>query len=257
MSILFQTNILNSFIIFYIIIATVELSHSASKHKIPSYIKICKRNDPHVEECILNSVEQLRPRLVNGIPELDVPALEPLTLPEVVVSRGGNFRAVGTNVIVRGASNFKVTKLKVDLKKNIFYIGIEIPHLTFDAQYDVNARILVVPVKGKGPIKANATDVVGDVVLKARKVKREGETYIEFKSIDIDLKIENYSVRLENLFNGDKALGDAVNVALNENKKDFMKALKPIVEKVVGEIVLDIANKITKNFTYDELFPKE
>lgn len=47
-----------------------------------------------------------------GIPELDVPGLEPLVLPVVDVSRGPGLRARGTNVTVRGASNFRVTRLR-------------------------------------------------------------------------------------------------------------------------------------------------
>ena len=50
-----------------------------------------------------------------GIPELDVPGIEPLLLPEVVVSRGedaSRFTAIGRNVKVYGPSDFKITKLK-------------------------------------------------------------------------------------------------------------------------------------------------
>lgn len=34
-----------------------------------------------------------------------------------------------------------------------------------------------------------------------------------------------------------------------------MEALRPIVERVVSNVLLDIARKVTKNFTYDDLFP--
>lgn len=49
--------------------------------------------------------------------------------------------------------------------------------------------------------------------------------------------------------------GEAINFALNENKREFMEALRPIVERVVSNVLLDIARKVTKNFTYDDLFP--
>uniref|UniRef100_A0A1B6L2D3 Uncharacterized protein n=1 Tax=Graphocephala atropunctata TaxID=36148 RepID=A0A1B6L2D3_9HEMI len=230
------------------------LAQAAAKHKIPSYIQICKRNNPHLEDCILDSIEKLRPKLKTGIPELDVPGMEPLVLPVVDMSRGG-LRARGTNVTVRGASNFKVTSLKADLNNTKFYIGIKIPFLSFDAQYEVNTRILVVPLKGKGPIKANATDVVGNAVLKGRKIERDGDTYVDYNELKLNLDISNYNVHLDNLFNGNKELGDAVNLALNDNKREFMEALRPVVEKITSSVLLEIAKKITRNFTYDELFP--
>lgn len=49
--------------------------------------------------------------------------------------------------------------------------------------------------------------------------------------------------------------GRAVNNALNQNKNEFMEALRPVVEHVVSNVLLDIAKKVTRNFTYDELFP--
>lgn len=52
-----------------------------------------------------------------------------------------------------------------------------------------------------------SADVKGDVVLKGKKVKRDGATYVEFTSIDIDLKLADYTVRIDNLFNGNKELG--------------------------------------------------
>ena len=36
-----------------------------------------------------------------------------------------------------------------------------------------------------------------------------------------------------------------------------MRALKPYVEEVIEQMFLEIANKITKNFTLDELFPED
>lgn len=47
---------------------------------------------------------------------------------------------------------------RADLNNTKFFIGIEIPFLLFNAQYDMNARVLVIPVKGKGPITANASE---------------------------------------------------------------------------------------------------
>nr|CAD7410706.1 unnamed protein product [Timema cristinae] len=240
-----------------------------------SYIEICSRNDPNIENCIINSIEKVRPKLLTGImlcpcpagimlcpcpagiPELDVPPIEPLLLKEVVVSRGANaatFRAVGSNVKVYGPAQFQITGLKVDLKNMVFYINLKLPELYFDGDYDVNARILILPLRGKGPIKANATDCSADVVLRGQVYKKKGEDYLRFQSIEIDLKIGKFHVHLDNLFGGDKVLGEATNAALNENRSEFIETLRPIAERTVGEVILEIANKITNNFSLKELF---
>lgn len=55
---------------------------------IAPYIKACKRHDPKINECIMNSIEELRGKLAEGIPELDAPAIEPLKLNQIRLLRG-------------------------------------------------------------------------------------------------------------------------------------------------------------------------
>jgi hypothetical protein len=50
--------------------------------------------------------------LLPGIPELDVPSIEPLTLPEVLVAQGAGIKAVGKNIIINGPGSFIIKKLK-------------------------------------------------------------------------------------------------------------------------------------------------
>lgn len=79
------------------------------------YIHVCKRTDPQVSKCIRESIEVLRPRLVKGIPEINVPGMEPLHISDIVIANGdgpSSFRAILKNVKVYGASDFKINKLK-------------------------------------------------------------------------------------------------------------------------------------------------
>ena len=49
-----------------------------------------------------------------GIPEIDLPPLDPLFLKEVVVMKGGNgkTKAIGHDVKIYGISNFKLNYIK-------------------------------------------------------------------------------------------------------------------------------------------------
>jgi hypothetical protein len=49
--------------------------------------------------------------------------------------------------------------------------------------------------------------------------------------------------------------GEATNAALNENPRELIAYMKPIVEKTVKNIIQQIANKITQHFTVQELLP--
>lgn len=42
---------------------------------------------------------------------------------------------------------------------------------------------------------------------------------------------------------------------INANFVLFFTELRPIVQKVLEELVLDTVGKLTKHFTYEQLFP--
>lgn len=103
-----------------------------------STIKVCKRNDPQISDCVIDSIKQLQPRLITG--DLGdgfiVPKLEPFEIKRFVsifaiitfvlfsfvfqiyyfcsitIGRTKEFKASFKNVVVKGASGFKIDKLR-------------------------------------------------------------------------------------------------------------------------------------------------
>lgn len=79
------------------------------------YIHICPKNDPKSVECIIQSVDLIRPLLMVGIPELDIPSIEPLQLGDLLVSESTNNNGItitAKDIRAYGPSDFKVKKLK-------------------------------------------------------------------------------------------------------------------------------------------------
>ncbi|XP_060517819.1 uncharacterized protein LOC132696799 [Cylas formicarius] len=236
---------------FYIVFATI---FGFTAGTIPEYIHVCHRNDPDVAKCIQNSIEALRPKLVHGIPELSVPGIDPFKLDKIVIFDGSDsnqLTASLNNVEVRNAGNFEITKLKLDLDKRIYRVGVRFDLLDMEGDYSVHARILVAPIDGDGKFYANATDVEGNVIIQSSLENN----YLRFKSIDFKIKIGDYNVRLENLFKGDPILSQAANQLINTNKNELIQLSIPFIERKCSEIFLQLSNKITENLKYDELFP--
>ncbi|KAK3912544.1 Putative beta-carotene-binding protein [Frankliniella fusca] len=224
------------------------------------YIKVCKRNDPNLIDCIKDSIENLRPKLKTGIPELEVPGLEPLHLREINVTPVQNarlprFKALGHNVDARGVSDFKIHKIEADLDSNTFRASIEIPVIKFNGEYEVNVNVLALPIKTRGPMTGNTTDVYGEATLQGHIETRNGQRYIKFDKMDVDVALSNYHIYLGNLFGNDPVLSESVNQAINANNKEFIKVIKPIIDATASNMLLEVANRITEHFTYDQLFP--
>ena len=227
---------------------------------LPPYIKPCKKSDPDINKCITRSIEQLRGKLAEGIPELEAPAIEPLSLKEVRLSRGPAGARLDVNVTdlrVFGPSTFKVHDLKADVENVIFTFKVFFDVLSFQGKYQIDARILLLRLTGQGDLTGTFHDYDSDVVLRARKVFRDNDTYLNFEKMKIKIKIGKANLHFSNLFGGDTVLAAATHELLNNNNALFLDEIRPVLELSLAELFTDVANKITKSFTYKELFPED
>lgn len=61
-------------------------------------------------------------------------------------------------------------------------------------------------------------------------------------------------LRLDGLFNGNKALSDNMNLFLNENWQIILQELKPAVRTTLSQIIASIFNSVFDKVPYQELF---
>lgn len=84
-------------------------------HFAADYLLICHRNDTNLNACMKKSIENLKPYLARGIPEYDIPALEPILLGDLIVAEsvpGQGLSITAKDIKAYGASNFKLKRLK-------------------------------------------------------------------------------------------------------------------------------------------------
>ncbi|XP_001607045.1 circadian clock-controlled protein [Nasonia vitripennis] len=225
--------------------------------ELPDFIHVCKRNDPQIEACIKKSVEDLRPKLMTGVPEYNIPSLEPLLLKELVAAEGaGGLKITAKDVHAYGASDFVVQKLRVDVSQLRFALDILLPHLYIEGQYEIDGRVLLLPIRGNGPMTGNFTDATGSVKIQAGLFKDDqGNDHLKLSEFRMRISIRKGSLNLDNLFGGDPTLGNVVNNAINTNFDAFIKELQPLIEKALSSAFTDIGNSIVRPFTYEQLFP--
>lgn len=226
-----------------------------SGKKIPDFIHLCKRNDPNLDQCLLETVESLRPKFATGVPEIGIPALDPLFLPQIVIFNGekGEIKVIANNVKVTGVKNAKILSLNIDLDKLEMKGKVHFPTLNFEGQYDINARLISFPLKGKGPLRGNATEVTADAVMKGKIVTQNETRYLEMISAEVNVSLKGYRIRVEKLF-PDKKLNEAVNKIMNDQNVVPLSAIKPLLDKVAAKMLVSMVNKLSKNIPYDDLF---
>ena len=66
-------------------------------------------------QCFISSLHHLKPYLAKGIPEIDLPTVEPFRMDSIKLSLGSGprgYRVELTDIDIYGASNFTVDQMK-------------------------------------------------------------------------------------------------------------------------------------------------
>lgn len=101
----------------------------------------------------------------------------------------------------------------------------------------------------------NLENTRANVRLIGKKVPRNGIEYVKFDQLLMKVSVGKSRFRLENLFNGDRTLGEIGNQVINENSQLFVDEMIPGFEKSLSKTFLEIANDVLTDVTFDEMFP--
>uniref|UniRef100_A0A8D8DKS3 Protein takeout n=2 Tax=Culex pipiens TaxID=7175 RepID=A0A8D8DKS3_CULPI len=262
--------------------ALVSVVNSA----LPSQFKLCSRNDPKVEQCIISAVDHIRKNLAEGDfgEGFDVPKLEPLYVEQMKMQRGQDFQAVFNKVNVYGASTFKIDRLQSKPSNLSFDLVTSIPKLNVTGKYSLKMKLLFLELQGKGDIKGMLTNTKLSIKIRGytetNKTAANGtvtngtasngtatngtasngtdsKQYVRFNRLGIRLKIEGGRFQLDNLFNGDPVLGQVGNQVINDNSRLFLDELIPGLERNLSRLFTEIVNNLLRTATIDEMFPEK
>ncbi|KAG7200226.1 hypothetical protein KM043_017703 [Ampulex compressa] len=227
---------------------------------LPPFLKICHRNDPNLNECVKHSVDTLRPHLKNGIPDLHIPPCEPLLVPQIEISQAAgpvSISSIYRNIQIQGTTSFILKSVRIDTDKDRIRLKLYIPRLEMLANYDMNGKILMLPITGSGTARGNYTDIDVLATIQGERYqdRRTGETHYRVNDFYVDFDVGHVSIHLDNLFNGDDTLSDAMNLFLNDNWKAVTAEIKPALEETVCDLFKKLSNKIYSKYPLDTLLP--
>lgn len=99
-------------------------------------------------------------------------------------------------------------------------------------------------------------NVGAKVGLRYTLYEKKGKTYVFFPTMKIKLTITDYQAKFTPSTGPGHPLTEAINAVIEGSKFEIIESMLPNIEKAVSLKVLEIANRICKHFTYDELFPQ-
>uniref|UniRef100_A0A182PS73 Uncharacterized protein n=1 Tax=Anopheles epiroticus TaxID=199890 RepID=A0A182PS73_9DIPT len=197
----------------------------------------CKQDDGN---CLLEAITVTFRNFYKGVPDIGLVPLDPLRIDKMDIVQGDgpinivlNFRKVDLNgfreAIVKKASGFTSNPTKMEL-------NILVPVASLVGGYKINGKVLILPIQGEG--SSNMTMVNCDISLKwiGKLVDKSGQQFYQVDKFKVHFDTTRFYMDFTNLFNGDKALGDNMNVFLNDNWQDILKELKPAISAAFTKI---------------------
>jgi len=197
--------------------------------------------------CLTQTLEDLRPLMRTGIPQLNLPVTEPMQVDAIEFEQGQPpvlVKAGFSNVVVQGLSNFVTDYIDADPDSQTLRIGLTVPEMDISGLYRINGEVFILPLEGSGSFTTKMTGVtaVGQSnILPVQSV--QGRQVLQVDNSDIDFNIGRVFIHMNNLFNGEnELLANTVNKFLNDHSQEVIKEVKPEISRQLTELVTRVMN---------------
>ncbi|CAH0558251.1 unnamed protein product [Brassicogethes aeneus] len=205
---------------------------------VTEYILPCHKTDPNINTCLVGTFNHLRPYLITGIKDIEVPSIDPLKIEKLIMENGqGAFRVRASfyNITATGASNYSVKTIKADVENYHIELGIKLPRIEIRGKYEVNGNVLLFPVRSKGDFWAIFLDVDAAAKIFGKEVLRDGERYMRIDKMLVDFRLQKSRFRIRDIINHGNVIGEAMNQFLNNNSEEIIKEMKPAANAAIAK----------------------
>ncbi|XP_069682373.1 protein takeout-like [Periplaneta americana] len=230
-------------LVFVSLLASTQLTAAT---ETPEYILPCNRSDPNINHCIRRGFNHLRPYIAKGIPELSVPAMEPLVIHRLAMENGNGavrVRAAFNNMTIHGASNYTISWIKSDVSRYRIDMGLSLPRIEATGKYEVSGNILLFPVRSKGEFWAAFYDIAAVGKILGKEITLEdGKRYMRTDKLLVDFNLGKSRFRIKDYLNDGNVLGDAMNQFLNQNADEIIKEMKPAASQTIARYFREFLN---------------
>ncbi|KAF2892268.1 hypothetical protein ILUMI_13909 [Ignelater luminosus] len=200
------------------------------------------------------------PHLIEGIPEMDVPSIDPLAFSSIKIDTGStgsvSMKLELLNGTISGLRNLKIENHKMNFDNIIFSAILIIPEFQLEGTYKMNGRILFFELNGEGLVGFNATGVRVDSVWYGSTYMKKNQKHVSIDKIKFnELNIKSVRVMFDNLFDADnEVLTDTVNNAINDNIDTLKEDFLPIMKETLIELIRERFNRVYQLFPMDQLY---
>ncbi|XP_055851906.1 protein takeout-like [Episyrphus balteatus] len=224
--------------------------------KLPADIKPCKAGD---KTCLVETINKIIETKYKGDPDLNLISIDPLHIDHMEIKQPKS-SAVSVDLSFRnsdvfGYKTFRAYKVRgfkesPEGKHVVYFKG---PYASLVGEYAIDGKILILPIVGKGTSNITLENVYVQVLIDAGSKVKDGATYMDVKNVKLNLNTTKVDFKMDNLFNGDKELGDNLNKFMNENWMDIYSEIRQGVLDGFGKVYTEFIRNLFASHPYNEL----
>ncbi|KAF7266253.1 hypothetical protein GWI33_020290 [Rhynchophorus ferrugineus] len=209
-----------------------------TQYGTPEYIIPCYKADPNINSCLQKTFNHLRPFLVNGLPDINVPTIDPFKLDKIIIENGQGplkVKASFFNVTAVGAQNYTIERINADVDNYIIEIGFKFPRMDLRGKYDVNGNVLLFPVRSKGDFWAIFLEVDAATKIIGKEFTKDNVRYMKVDKMLVDFRLKKSRFRIRDIVNHGNVIGEAMNNFLNTNSEEIISEMKPAAKASIAK----------------------
>ncbi|XP_036343299.1 protein takeout-like [Rhagoletis pomonella] len=223
----------------------------------PNDPKPCQYGD---RACLMSTIEYLMHNKSQGFASLNLVKTEPLRVAKMVMKQGAespvNIDLTFINNDITGYSRIKMKDVKgfgkdLGTKHDLYAVA---PVLSMIGDYTIKGRVLVLPITGTGKSNITMVNVRIHIRFTGVPMEKPDGLYMKVKDVRLDVQPDKMIFNFDNLFNGDKMLGETMNGFLNENWKDIYHEVRDSFNEAFAQIFTTVIDTVFSKYPYERYF---
>ncbi|XP_023295621.2 protein takeout-like [Lucilia cuprina] len=246
------------FLLFNILILIGSLKQTVGS--LSPDIEKCKSTDN--DECVINNIMKIMKLYPHGYPDIGLPEISAITVNDVILSSSKADSPIHLDLKFNTLTITGLDKQTIlrahGFNKNLtqtIELDFFATELKIDGEYEMEGKLLVLPLNGKGVGNIVMKDLTSKYKIKINLENRNNKLYGVIDKLKLwVLEPKKIIINLQNVVNNNEVLSKTVNEVVNENWRDVWKELQSNTIKFVEDNFRRILNDILNTLPVDEFF---
>lgn len=190
-----------------------------------------------------------------------MPPIDPLKINAINIAQGASSSPVNIqldlkNQDIYGMKDIKVRKVRGfdKVPDSVLEVEAELKQIKLIGDYKIDGRILVLPIQGQGRSNLTLDDLNINFKFKLKQTPKKNGLYVQTEKLLFTFDTKKLYIDLQDLFNGDKTLGETMNRVLNDNWRDIFMELKPSIQDAFSQIIGALVDSVFSKVAYSDIY---